>query len=266
MNTPDASDRQLATLLRESTANLEPDVAELVAGGVARGRTTRRRRRIGTTLAAAATMGALGVAVAVAPGLGDSGSADGQAVAADPGPQAKDKAPKDQAPQAEPEFDADLAVAAADVPAAIGSMLPAGEAEPVLREHPYPVVDEPHRRIAHFLFDGTLTTFIIEPASSMGTCSEQAKESELRCEVVDGLETLTYLPTTNDQVTAQSVSVWRHGYIVTVLSYNAAEGKDVAPLMDEPAISLAELTEIARSDGWFSWTLAALRKSTTPGA
>jgi len=264
MNTPDAPDRQLTTLLRESTADLEPDVAELVAGGVSRGRTTRRRRRVGTTLAAAATMGALGLALAVAPGLGDSGSADGQAVAADPGP--KDKAPKDQAPPAEPEFDADLAVAAADVPAAIGAMLPSGEAGPVLREHPYPVVDEPHRRIAHFLFDGTLTTFIIEPASSMGTCSEQAKESELRCEVVDGLETLTYPPTNNDQVTAQSVSVWRHGYIVTVLSYNAAEGKDVAPLMDEPAISLAELAEIARSDGWFRWTLAALSEATSPGA
>ena len=45
------------------------------------------------------------------------------------------------------------------------------------------------------------------------------------------------------------------------LSYNAADGKDVAPLMDAPPISLEQLTEIASSEAWFSWTLAALRPS-----
>ena len=42
----------------------------------------------------------------------------------------------------------------------------------------------------------------------------------------------------------------------TAMSYNAAEGKDVAPLTDAPPISLDQLTEIANSDVWFSWELA----------
>ena len=39
-------------------------------------------------------------------------------------------------------------------------------------------------------------------------------------------------PTTADQVTAQGVSAWVHGYIVTAISYNASEGKDVAPVTE----------------------------------
>ena len=82
---------------------------------------------------------------------------------------------------------------------------------------------------------------------------------------MDGLEVLTMPPTTADQVTAQGVWVWRHGYVVDAISYNAAEGKDVAPLMDAPPISLDQLTEIARSDVWFSWELAAVAIHDTSG-
>jgi hypothetical protein len=82
----------------------------------------------------------------------------------------------------------------------------------------------------------------------MASCAEQSKA----CRVVDGTETLVWGPTTADQVTAQGVSVWRHGYIVSVLSYNAADGKDVAPLMADPPISLETLTDIAMSDAWYS--------------
>ena len=150
--------------------------------------------------------------------------------------------------------DAALAVAAVDVPAKFEELLGSGEAGPVLTQPPYPVVNEPAQRIAHFLYDGTLTTFVIEPAASMGTCQEQAT-GPATCAKVDGLDVLTYPPTAADQVTAQSISVWQHGYIVTALSYNAAEGKDVAPLTDAPPISLEQLGEVAMSDVWFSWEL-----------
>jgi hypothetical protein len=251
MNTPQEHHGQLATLFRESTEGLEPDVAELVAGGVALGRTARRRRRAGTALGAIA-MGAVVVAVAVAPGLGDSKSPEQGTVADQPGDKAKPNPPK---VDGGPTPDAALAVDAVDVPVVFAELLGARDAGPVLTEHPYPLVNEPDQRIAHFLFGGTLTTFIIEPAAGMGTCQEQATPPAT-CAKLDGQDVLTYPPTEADQVTSQSVSVWAHGYIVTAMSYNAAEGKDVAPLMDAPPISLDQLTEIASNDAWFSWELA----------
>ena len=45
--------------------------------------------------------------------------------------------------------------------------------------------------------------------------------------------------------------VWQHGYIANAISYNAPEGKDVAPVVDAPPISLEKLTEIASSEVWF---------------
>lgn len=252
MNAPEEHDGQVATLFRDSTAGLRPDVDELVAGGVALGRTARRRRRMGTALAAVG-MGVVIAAVAVAPGLGDSDSAPKEGTVADrttDKPRTKPPAPKpDDVP-----FDAALGVYAVDVPAKFEELLGSGAAGPVLREHPYPVVNEPDQRIAHFLFEGTLTTFSIVPAASMASCQEQATPPAT-CAKVDGLDMLTYPPTEADQVTAQSVSVWEHGYIVTALSYNASEGKDVAPLTDAPPISLEQLGEIAGSDVWFSWEL-----------
>jgi hypothetical protein len=252
MNTPEEHDGRLATLLRDSTSGLEPDVAELVAGGIERGRTARRRRHLGTALGGVA-MGAVVAALAVAPGLGDSGSPE-QGTAADQ-PSDKPKTKPQQPKAGGPIPDAALAVDAVDVPVVFAELLGATEAGPVLREHPYPVVNEPDRRIAHFLFDGTLTTFIIEPAAGMGTCAEQATPPAT-CAKVDGQDVLTWPPTEADQVTAQSVSVWVHGYIVTAMSYNAAEGKEVAPLTDAPPISLDQLTEVASNDAWFSWELA----------
>ncbi len=45
--------------------------------------------------------------------------------------------------------------------------------------------------------------------------------------------------------------VWQHGYIANAVSYNAPDGKDVAPVVDAPPIGLEKLTEIARSEVWF---------------
>jgi hypothetical protein len=249
MSTPE--DRQIATLFRASTATLEPDVAELVARGIARGRASRRRRRAVTVVAAVAVLGVVGVGAGLAAGQGDT-AVEGR-VADAPSDQRTKKAPPEQRKGA-PGTDAELAVPAVDVPGTFERLLPDGEAGPPLRESGYTVVDEPDMRLVFFRWNGALSTFIIEQASSMPTCSQQARQSGPRasCDRVDGLEVLTLQPTTNDQVTAQSVSAWRHGFIVTAMSYNAAEGKDVAPLTDVPPISLEQLTAVAGSEIWFS--------------
>ena len=58
--------------------------------------------------------------------------------------------------------------------------------------------------------------------------------------------------TTADQVTAREASYWPgNGYVVSVLSYNAVDGKDVAPIMAKPPLSMDQLIAVATSDLWF---------------
>ena len=169
---PDAPDRQLVTLLRDSTADLEPDVAELVAGGVARGRTTRRRRRRRHQRSRRPPPWAASSASRrpLPPGSATPAPRTGRPWLPTRARRTRTRLRRTRRPGQHP----------SSTPIS-RSLLPtcrprsarcsrAGEAGPVLREHPYPVVDEPHERIAHFLCDGTLTTFIIEPASALGTC------------------------------------------------------------------------------------------------
>ena len=89
----------------------------------------------------------------------------------------------------------------------------------------------------HFMYDGTLTTVVIERADSLASCADMVDPANQpdgkpggTCEVVDGVLLLASARTKADQVTAQGVSAWVHGYVVTAISYNAAEGKDVAPV------------------------------------
>jgi hypothetical protein len=242
------TDHQLETLFRDSSANLSPDVADLVAGGIARGRTRRRRQGVGAALAAAAVVGVIGVAASVAPGLiDDRNSAPAFATAPDP---VKPK-PEPAKPATAQAPDAHLTIAAKDIPAQIASMLPAGELGPIMTDDGFPLLNTARERIVHFQWNGTLTTFIIEPASGLGSCKEFAAQGDGVCEVVDGLETITWGPSFADEVTAQGVQVWQHGYAVSAVSYNAPDGKDVPPVMDAPAINLEQLTELASSEVWF---------------
>jgi hypothetical protein len=45
--------------------------------------------------------------------------------------------------------------------------------------------------------------------------------------------------------------VWQQGFRVSALSYNAPDGKDVAPTMAAPPLSLDDLARIAGSVVWF---------------
>ncbi|WP_067432329.1 hypothetical protein [Nocardioides jensenii] len=56
-------------LLHRATGDLSPDVETLVAGGIARGRTRRQRRRVGTAIASVAAVGVIGAGAVVVPQL-----------------------------------------------------------------------------------------------------------------------------------------------------------------------------------------------------
>jgi hypothetical protein len=249
------TDHQLETLFRDSSADLSPDVVDLVAGGIARGRARRRRQGVGAALAAVAVVGVIGVAASVAPGLVDDRDSAPAFVAA-PDPVKPKERPDVTTPRQD--IDAELAVAATDIPAEVASVVSPGDLPqaleklgPILQDDTFPLVDTAREKIVHFRWEGTLTTFIIEPASGLGTCQEFAAQGDGACEVVNGLETLTWGPTTADQDTAQGVQVWQHGYAVSAISYNAPDGKDVPPTMADPAISLDDLTALAASEVWF---------------
>jgi hypothetical protein len=229
------NDHEITRLLDRAGSELRPDVAELVARGAAQGRVTRRRRA-GAAIAAVAVVGVVGAGAFAAQLPTGSG---GTTVVDPMGAPSGKVAPRPAAPDkgdAQPAPDAALALDTQGIHDQIAGMLP-GASGPILTDAPFPVVDTERDRILHFRYEGTLTSFVIEPARGMASCEEQSTS----CAVVDGVETLTWGPTTAD-----------HGYIVSVLSYNAADGKDVAPLVAEPPISIDTLTAIAMSDAWFS--------------
>ncbi len=43
---------------------------------------------------------------------------------------------------------------------------------------------------------------------------------------------------------------WRGEWVVSALSHNALDGKDVVPVTDEPPISAAQLDRLVTSDVW----------------
>ena len=257
------TDQSTSRLLREATTDLVPDVEHLVRGGVVRGRTARRRRRVGTSLAAGAMVGVIGLAVSVGPALIDGSDPRPRVgVAAEPTPTPT-AAPTANLPTvADPQPavpDRPIVVPAEDIPLVVIDTLGGGDGggsgAPLGGD--LAPLDDPEHKIVHFLYEGTLATFVIERADSLASCAalvapENQPDGEPGgvCEVVDGIEMLRWRETA-DQVTAQGVMVWLHGYVVSVLSYNAAEGKDVAPLTAEPPISMADLTALATDDLWF---------------
>jgi hypothetical protein len=71
----------LTQLMERATDELQPDVAGLVAGGMARGRRLRTRRRVATGLGAVGAIAAVGVTAVLVPSYlgGDSHRSDGSA-------------------------------------------------------------------------------------------------------------------------------------------------------------------------------------------
>lgn len=229
-----SEDNGVVELLRRASDDLSPDVGRLVAGGITRGRSRQRRARIGTAVASVAVIGVVGGLAAVVPLLGSSPQ-DGDAGLADDGVVASDTS--SPTPTVTPTMLA-LTIKAADVPAAVDTLLGTNLAGPPLLEPPYGVRDTADEKVVHFLYRGMLTSVVIE---------RQAPPAG----ATDGTVTEASGPTTADGVTAQSATVWRYGFMITVMSYNAAEGKESPTLQPDPALTHDQLATIAGSDIWF---------------
>lgn len=246
------TEQQTSRLLRESTSGLTADVDDLVRGAVARGRTRRRRRRVGTTFAAAAVVGVIGIAASIGPGLLDQHASERTGVAdtgtPSPGPTSGPTTGLTTGP-----IDRLITVAAADIPGIVAGLLPEGRLGETRTDPPYSLVDQRQQKVVHFMWEGTLTTFTIERADGLAGCEAQAGPGggPRHCVVDGGIQFLTWGPTTADGVTAQGVSAFVHGYIVTAISYNAADGKDVETVTAQPPISMELLTMLATQDVWF---------------
>ena len=228
-------------LLRRATDDLRPDIDQLVAAGLTRGRSRQRRARIGTAVATLAVFGVIGVGATVVPHLAWGGGAPDSA----PAPIATD--PPSVAPPGVAQLQPaqGLAIEAAEIQETVDLVL----AHNFTRNDPPGESGGDERsRTSSFLYDGMFTTVAIEQGTlTMAQCSEVVCE-----ELPDGSTRLEWGPTTADGVTAQGITWWRRGYEVSVVSYNAAEGKDSPPLAAEPALDKEQLRLVAGSDVWFN--------------
>ena len=257
--------RRASALFHGVTTDFAPDVDRLVQGGVARGRTLRRRRRVGTSLAAAAVVAILGAAAGVGSQLagGDAGPSPDR-IADSPAPDRSDPPAPTEPQPTEPQptdrqpIDASIAVAAADVPGLIGGLVPAVSVDETVRNRSTSFTDLPQEKNVEFFVDGTLTSFGIGRASELATCAELVDPADQpdglprgECVVQDGVLLLVWGPETADGVTSLGVWAFVHGYVVSAGSTNAEEGKDVTPVTDAPPLSQEQLTAIVTSDVWF---------------
>lgn len=268
MTSPDSGVDQL---FRQATDDLHPDVDRLVAGGVERGRARRRRHLAGTAVAALATFGVIGAGVAAVPLLGPDPTGnvpvatdgDGAIATLSPSPTPSGSPSPSGSPTPTPPPSAPAPVAphlsepdgptmaAADIPPRLAELVPGHVVSGPLTQHPYPLVDEADEKIVHFHVDGMLTTVIIGRASA-SIAHDCTDESVVECRTLaDGTVVQLPKPSTADQVTLRAVLAIGDTWMVDVLSYNAAEGKDVAPTQPEPPLSEDELVALAVSGAWF---------------
>ena len=259
-------------LLDRATTGLAPDVDRLVAGGIARGRRTQRRRRAGATLAAVAVFGVIGAAASLVPHPdGRSGStpvaddtgtptasatpSQAPSASASPSlpPQTTTSAPA--TPASPPAGTTDrVTVTAQQVPSTVEELLGRQGAGPLRTGPAYGSVSELRRVIAHFSWRGTLASVVVEPfeGDAQQAC-EQSVGPHYTCTAdAAGHPMLLWGPTTGDGVAAQGATVWRDGFEVSVLSYNAAEGKNAPPVFEQPPLTRDDLSLLASSDAWFS--------------
>lgn len=224
-----AHDTGVTELLRRASDGLTPDVDRLVSGGITRGRSHRRRARIGTTVATLAVIGVVGGLAAVVPRLGGADSAR------DPG-IATDATSVTPVPDSTASPDA-FTVPAAEFPATVQEILGLTDVSPALQEPPYVVEDTTDIKNARFRVDGMMVHVLVfggqpgrdVPDGVIGPDEEWTK----------------------DGVTARSDSARRNGYVISVVAYNAADSASSPALANEPVLSASQLRDVVTSDAWF---------------
>ncbi|WP_457207380.1 hypothetical protein [Nocardioides sp. P5_C9_2] len=257
-------DHGVDLLLRQAADHLAiPDVDRLVAGGVTRGRTRRRRARIGTAVASVAVLGVVGVVSAVVPRLG----ADVDS-ARDPRPvQPATSGPTAGSPDVAPPADVlrplvgDAAMAAA-LQAATG-------AQQVRQEI---VADDGSgdlTRRFYLTLDGAEVSFRIRWYNSPVAVADGGRplSPDFLCEpgpdvdcttLVDGSRLLRQeayasggdgVPNAVQERTA-SLATW-DGWQVDVIATNTPAEKSGEVVADEPVLTLEEVTALATSPEWY---------------
>jgi hypothetical protein len=242
-----APDSGVDQLFQQATDQLRPDVDRLVAGGLDRGRARRRRHLAATAVTVVATLGVVGVGPAVVPQLGPDPAPDVRIATGGDDPTAS-SAPTPASHLSEP---GQPTVKAAEIPRRVDELVPGHQVGGPVTHDLYPLVDAANEKIVHFRVDGMLTTVVITRARA-SLAYDCADESTVECRPrADGTVVQVARPATADQVTMRSVIAIGEDWMVDVLSYNAAEGKDVAPVRPEPALGEQELIALATSDAWF---------------
>ena len=224
-------------LLRRATDDLQPDIDQLVAAGLIRGRTRQRRTRIGTAVATLAVLGAIGAGASALP-LGPAPDS-----ARDPArPATSTTANPTPAQPSGP-----LAVAASDIPATVDDILGTSLAGPVLSGSQFPATDTESIKTADFLYDGMLTTVVIDryPDAVLPCDDEPCPPA------TDGAVLLEFGPTRSGESEELGVLVWRRGFGITVNSYSSDENIGSAALADSPPLSKEQVLAIASSEVWF---------------
>lgn len=245
-----APDSGVDQLVQQATEHLHPDVDRLVAGALDRGRARRRRHLAGTAVAVVATFGVLGAGAAAVPQLGRDTAGD-LPVATGGGTPTSTPSPTPAPPTSHLSEPGQPTVAAADIPRRVDELVHGHQVGGPLTHHPYQLVDAGSEKIVHFRVDGMLTTVVITRASA-SLAHDCADESTVECRTLaDGAVVQVAEPTTHDQVTMRSVLAIGETWMVDVMSYNATDGKDVAPVQPEPALAEEELVALASSDAWF---------------
>lgn len=248
MTDPAHRSPETTDLLRGATDDLAPDVERLVAGGIARGRTLRRRRTTMTTLAAAAVVGVIGVAAGVGSHAlaGDDDRRTDSAIAS---PGVPDAGVIPDSPRRA------LVVDQVDVPDTFGRLFPEGEVREVEqyeRMDDAPVVD--------FFWDDYAVRVSVTPMEYVDGTGAPAEQ---RC-FEAGLD-CTELPTgvwvasgvisgeTPEVLFNEAHAFTPDGWDLMVRVGNA-QNKEGVPLADEPPISQDQLIDVVTSDVWFSAT------------
>lgn len=225
-------------LLRRATDDLRPDIDQLVAAGLTRGRTRQRRARIGTAVATLAVFGVIGVGASILP-LGSTPDS-----ARDPvQPATSSTATPTPAPTSGP-----LAVAAADIPTTVDEILGTSRAGTLLPSSLFPVNDTESTKTANFLYDGMLTTVIIDRyPDAVIPCNDEPCPP-----ATDGSVLMELGPTASGESEERGVLVWRQGFGITVNSYSSDENIGSAALADAPPLSKEQVLAIASSEVWFN--------------
>ena len=262
-------DTGVTDLLRRASDDLTVDVDRLVSGGISRGRSRRRRARIGTTVASLAVIGVVGGLAVVVPQVGGADSAPDPGIATDGGGVVATETPTPTPtpdPDRPPPADELRSLVPADEMArTIQTLTGATEVHEVF-------VDESGKdrpRLFYGRVDSGLITvhirwynnpLVVEdggpPLAPSFVCDPGVEDD---CTTLpDGSRLLreetfsgggTGVP---DSFLQRSLTLATHdGWQIDVIAFNSTGEKEGVVVSPEPVLTMAEMEALATSTAWY---------------